>query len=119
MGLMENATRLIEAKGRAVTLQVHTPGGPDGFGGILPGSWTDRPATAATATFSEELAALAGGLFEVGDLRLFMAADMAITPKPQDRVVVDGETYRVVRVTPHGADGIADYYELQVRGDVF
>lgn len=118
MGLTERATRLIEARGRAVTLQRETPGGQDGFGGQLPGTWTDYPAVAATASFSEMSAVLAAGLIEAGDLRLFMSADgLAITPAVFDRVVADGETYRVIRVTPYGADGIPRMFELQIRRD--
>ncbi|MFC3118190.1 hypothetical protein ACFOHS_07905 [Jhaorihella thermophila] len=94
------------------------PGTPDGYGGVNPGTWTDYPATAATTLFDEELAAIAGGLMEAGDLRLCVAAEgLAITPEVGDRVVAEGETYRVIRVTTHGTDGSAAYYELQVRRD--
>ena len=86
MDLTARASRIIAAQGRAVTLKRETPGGPDGFGGTLPGTWTDYPATAATARYGEELAAIAGGLIEVGDLRLFMAVDVAVTPQVDDRV---------------------------------
>lgn len=118
MGLREIATRLIGTHGRAVTVQRETPGAPDGYGGFNPGTWTDYPATAATTLFDEDLAAIAGGLMEAGDLRLCVAADgLAITPEVGDRVVAESETYRVIRVTTHGTDGSAAYYELQVRRD--
>lgn len=117
MGLTDRASRIIAERGRAVTLQRETPGGSDGFGGTLPGTWTDYPATAATARYGEELAAIAGGLFEVGDLRLFMAADVAVTPEVDDRVIAEGETYRVVRVSPVGTAGVPHLYDMQVRRD--
>jgi len=117
MGLTDRATRIIEERGREVTLRRETPGGTDAFGGTLPGTWTDYSATAATARYGEELAAIAGGLFEVGDLRLFMAADVAVVPEVEDRVVAEGETYRVVRVAPVGTAGVPHFYDMQVRRD--
>ena len=117
MGLTDRATRIIKARGRAVTLQRETPGGPDGFGGTLPGTWTDYTATAATARYGEELAAIAGALMEAGDLRLFMAVDVAVTPEVEDRVIAEGETYRVVRVSPVGTAGVPHLFDMQVRHD--
>jgi len=117
MDLTARASRIIAAQGRAVMLKREEPGEPDGFGGTLPGTVTDYPATAATARYGEELAAIAGGLFEVGDLRLFMAVDVAVTPQPDDRVTAEGEDYRVVRVSPVGTAGTAHYYDMQVRRD--
>lgn len=119
MGLTERATRLIASKGRAVTLKREALGEPDGFGGYLPGEVTSYPATAATARYEQELALIAGGLVEAGDLRLIVSVDgLAIEPEPGDRVEAEGEEYRVLNVAAVGTAGTAHFFDLQVRRDL-
>lgn len=114
MALTDRATRIIAKRGRAVTLQRGTQSLPDAFGDVTY-VWTDHPATAATARFTEELTPVFSALFETGDLRLFMSVDVAVTPEPEDRVIAEGQTYRVLMVSPIGNAGQPHVFELLVR----
>ena len=113
------ATRLISKHGRAVEILREGPGEPDGFGGFEPGPVTSFPAVALTATYADELQFIAGGLLSIGDQRVFIAADgLAIEPKAQDHLRMEGRDFRTIRVSPLSPDGSVIFWELQVRDDL-
>lgn len=116
MGLTGIASRLIKKHGRAIEILREAPGEPDGFGGFDSGTVTTYPATAMTAKYAVEF--IAGGVLNVGEQLILVAVDgLAITPTTDDRLIMEGEEFRTLTVTPLSPAGEAIFWEMKVLSD--
>jgi hypothetical protein len=118
MGLKAIASRLIKKHGREVEILRQGPGVNDGFGNQSPGLIVSYPAVAISATNAVLAEFIGGFLIGADDQRLLLSCEgLTITPQTTDSVIVDGETYRIARVSPLAPDGDPIFYDLQVRDD--
>jgi hypothetical protein len=115
MGLKKLASRLIAKHGRAIEILRQGPGVNDGFGNQAPGPVVAYPAIAVSAS-NAILAELIGGfLVDSEDQRLLLSCDgLAIVPTTDDEVRMEGQIYRIKRVSPLAPDGQPLFYDLQV-----
>ena len=118
MGMIETASRLIKKHGREIAILRAGTGVSDGAGNTIPGADVSHTALAVSATYAIELQLIAGGLLGAGDQRVLVSVDgLAITPTTDDKALIDGVEYRIVRVSPFAPAGAVIFWELQVRDD--
>ncbi|WP_417429528.1 hypothetical protein [Kiloniella sp.] len=118
MGLKEIASRLINKHGQTATLLRPGEDIPDGGGGTIPGEDTEHPVALLSATYAVELQLIAGGFLDVGDQRLLMSVDgLTLDPATTDRLRIDGDLFRIIRISPLAPAGEVIFWELQVRND--
>lgn len=75
------------------------------------GAQTDIEITAFTIPFSK--AVIDGQSILKGDVRVIM--DKQTTPEQEDNVVIDGDNYGIINITPFNAGGVVLGHEIQVR----
>lgn len=75
------------------------------------GTQTDIDITAFTIPFSKTV--IDGQSILKGDVRVIM--DNQTTPEQEDNVVIDGDNYSIISITPFNAGGIVLGHEIQVR----
>lgn len=60
---------------------------------------------------------LANSLVEVSDRKIYLAPkDLVIEPTVADNIIIGGNAFSILRVTPLNPAGIIVFYELQARG---
>lgn len=111
MGMRETASRIIKRFGQAGYLRSTINSGPE---------WSpvqvdvDAPITVAVVRYSQEV--MAGSLVAAGDLRALVSVEgLDAAPTTADRLVVAGKVFVIVEVAPLAPDGVARFYDLQVR----
>ncbi|WP_177228401.1 hypothetical protein [Roseovarius indicus] len=112
--MTETASRLIAKWGQAGTFV--RPGEADETTyPPTPGTPTNHAATVCVVDYTSE--DRDGSNIQANDLRAFVAVeDLDITPDNGDSLTVAGKTFSVVRVVPMAPDGVARFYDVQVRG---
>lgn len=120
MGMMkQTASRLIAKYGQAATLLRRGEETQDPFGEPIFGPDTEHPVTIMSATYAVELQFIAAGLMDVGDRRILLSAEgLTVTPTTFDRLRIDGEVFRTIRVSPLSPAGEVLFWELQVRDEL-
>lgn len=107
------AVELIAEFGMAMTLVRVTEGAYD-------------PATSTQATTSANHTAtgikldyrqseIDGTMIRVGDQRVFLAPDVAVTPRTGDKLTISGESWQVVQASAAAPAGTVVVHKLQVR----
>jgi len=114
MGMIETASRLIAQWGQAGTFV--RPGEADeGVYPPIPGEPTYHAAKVAVVDYTSE--DRDGTNIQANDLRALVSVEgLSITPDNGDSLTVAGKTFSVVRVVPLAPDGVARFYDVQVRG---
>ena len=107
------ARRLIAERGKPITLRRLEPASYSTATGQITATVTDH---AVRAVIEEYGAHQIQGLVRQGDRKVLMAADgLALTPRPGDQIVLDGETFTAVRVEGIFAGALPAVYTLQIR----
>lgn len=107
------ASRLIARWGQAAEIEV--PGemtGPEYA--PVQGPPTLHPCTVALTDYETE--ERDGTLIAADDVRALVSVDgLSIAPTTADKLLIGGDPFTIVRVAPLAPDGVARFYELQVR----
>ena len=113
MGMIETASRIIARFGQAGTFERPgadggTPWAPE------PGEPTLHPATVAVVAYEQDHRD--GTLIQANDLRVLVSVEgLDIVPSVSDRLLVGADDFFIAKVEPLGPDGVARFYDLQVR----
>jgi hypothetical protein len=114
--IREVADEVIEAFGQAATLRRFTRGtyNPE-TGGYSGGSTADTAVKVVVTEYAKNM--VDGALILATDRRVLLSAqDLSIEPNPKnDKLVVGGTVYEIVRSDPLSPGGTVVLYELQVR----
>src|SRR6056297_1149548 len=113
MGMTETASRIIARFGQAGTFE--RPGdGPQNPWEPPEGVPTLHPATVAVVAYEQEHRD--GTLIQANDLRVLVSVEgLDIVPSVSDRLIVGADDFFIAKVEPLGPDGVARFYDLQVR----
>lgn len=104
----------MDVLGTSVTFRIVTPGAHDPETGK--GSVTNTDTALNGTLYDYEIKEVDGTVIQFGDRRLIVAAsDLTTEPKPDHRIIVGTDNYRIVRSRPIQATDQAAAYELQLR----
>jgi len=85
-----------------------------GQAAILTRGATDHPATVVVLDYANR--EVDGTRIQATDKRVLVAAGgLEITPKPSDRLKIDGTGHAIVQVKPFAPAGIVVFFEVQAR----
>lgn len=108
------AQRLLERRGRAVTLTRKTTGAYDPATGAPGAGMTATHAgTAVLLEYAQR--DIDGTHIRVGDQRAYIAPDLAVTPQTGDTLTVGGDTWSVIASRPLAPAGVIVLHDVQVR----
>jgi len=113
MGMIETASRIIARFGQSGTFE--RPGVQSGppYAPVY-GDPTLHPATVAVVTYDQ--AYRDGTLIQANDLRILVSVEgLDIVPTVSDRLTVGGVQGASINLAPLGPDGVARFYDMQVR----
>jgi len=102
--LKADVTAALAGTLRTATLWHETPGGDDGAGNQLPGTWTDYACDGVRGNFESVMAGLAG--IPRTDARIeLLAGTLAIEPEREDKIHIDSTWWKIseIEVDPAGA----------------
>jgi hypothetical protein len=102
--LAADVTSALAGTLRAATLWHETPGGDDGAGNQLPGTWTDYPCEGVKGSFESVMAGLSGIPRTDAKIEL-LAGTLAVEPKRLDVIEIEGGYWKIseIEVDPAGA----------------
>lgn len=107
------ARRLIAERGKTVTLRRLEPASYSTATGQVTATQTDH---AVIAVIEDYGAHQIQGLVRQGDRKALLAADgLAVTPRPGDQLVLDGEAFTVVQVEGTFSGALPAVFTLLVR----
>ena len=107
------ATRLLERFGQAVTLTRYGDAAYDPATGTTVPSETVYPATGAKLDYAQR--DIDGTLIKVGDCRVYLAPNLAVTPQTGDTITIGAEVWKVVTSRPLAPAGTVVLHDAQVR----
>lgn len=112
--IAETAVAQINDKGRDVQLVYHTEGTLNIDTDIISGD-SDLTVTVRALITNFNRRDIAGGLVEVGDMRVVIAASGIAKPKTNDIIVDNGINFIIINVTEIKPGQVAILYNLEVR----
>lgn len=113
-GLRATADRLLQGKGKDMTLRKRTPGTYSETTGTVTVTTADHAVTAAEFDYPRLF--IDGTMILQGDRKVVMSAEgVTVSPEPDDQVISGDTTKKVVTAKPIAPGGIVVAWILQVR----
>lgn len=111
--LAATAVELLAEFGAPVTLVRVTPGAYDPETGTSTQTTTSHAGTGVKLDYQQD--EIDGTLIRRGDQRVYMAPDLAVTPRTGDTLTIGGESWQVIESRPLAPAGAVVLHDVQVR----